>query len=90
MDSKKIFKPDPTLKLMDQVKQVLRYHHYAYRTEKTYCDWIVQYLKFFQFKQHPKDMGKFEIDKFLSHLATDRKVTASTQRQRFKFHRFSL
>ena len=90
MDSKKIFKPDPTLKLMDQVKQVLQYHHYAYRTEKTYCDWIVPYLKFFQFKQHPKDMGKFGIDKFLSHLATDRKVTASTQRQRFKFHRFSL
>jgi hypothetical protein len=32
------FKPDPNLKLMDQVRQVLRYHHYAYRTEQTYCN----------------------------------------------------
>ena len=32
------FEPDPNLKLMDQVKQVLRYHHYSYRTEKVYCD----------------------------------------------------
>lgn len=31
------FKPDPKLKLMDQVRQVLRYHHYAYRTEQSYC-----------------------------------------------------
>ena len=40
------FKPDPKLKLMDQVRKVLRYHHYAYRTEKTYCDWILRYIKF--------------------------------------------
>ena len=40
------FKPDPELKLMDQVRQVLRYFHYAYRTEQSYCDWIVRYLKF--------------------------------------------
>ena len=32
-------------KLMDQVREVLRYHHYAYRAEKTYCDWIAQYIK---------------------------------------------
>ncbi len=40
------FKPDPQLKLMDQVRQVLRYFHYAYRTEQTCCDWILRYLKF--------------------------------------------
>ena len=39
--NKSIFKPDQKLKLMDQVRQVLRYHHYAYRTEQTYCDWII-------------------------------------------------
>ncbi len=39
------FKPDADARLMDQVKEVLRYHHYAYRTEQTYCDWIVRYLK---------------------------------------------
>ncbi|VGO23356.1 hypothetical protein SCARR_05463 [Pontiella sulfatireligans] len=36
MENKKKFKPDPDLKLMDQVREVLRYHHYAYRTEQTY------------------------------------------------------
>lgn len=45
---------------MDQVRQVMRYHHYAYRTEKTYSDWILRYIKFFSAKYHPKDMGKKE------------------------------
>ncbi len=41
------FEPDADARLMAQVKEVLRYHHYAYRTEQTYCDcdWIVRYLK---------------------------------------------
>ena len=54
---------------MDQVRQVLRYPHYAYRTENTYCDWIVRYIKYFGAKKHPRDMGKNEIDTYLSHLA---------------------
>lgn len=78
MENKPKFRPDPGLKLMDQVRQVLHYHHYAYRTEQTYCDWIVRYIKYFGAKKHPQDMGKTEIDGFLSHLATDRKVSAST------------
>jgi len=81
MENKAKFRPDPHLKLMDQVRQVLRYHHYAYRTEQTYCDWIVRYIKFFGSKKHPRDMGKPEIDAYLSHLATEQKVSASTQRQ---------
>jgi len=81
MENKRKFRPDPSLKLMDQVRQVLRYHHYAYRTEQTYCDWIVRYIKYFGAKKHPQDMGKTEIDAYLSHLATERKVSASTQRQ---------
>ena len=80
MDGKK-FRPDPKLKLMDQVRQVLRYHHYKYRTEQTYCDWIVRYLKYHNCRKHPREMGKPEIESFLSHLASDRKVAASTQRQ---------
>ena len=76
MDSKKRFKPDPQLRLMDQVKQVMRYHHYAYRTEKTYTDWILRYIKFFSAKYHPKDMGKKEIESFLSNLATKENVSA--------------
>lgn len=81
MEIKKKFRPDPNLKLMDQVRQVLRYYHYAYRTEQTYCDWIVRYIKFFNNQKHPKDMGKREIEVFLSHLATKENVAASTQRQ---------
>jgi integrase len=75
------FKPDPKLKLLDQVREVLRYHHYAYRTEKTYCDWILRYIKFHGGKIHPAQMGKTQIDAFLSHLATQGIVSASTQRQ---------
>jgi len=75
------FKPDPELKLMDQTRQVLRYHHYAYRTEQTYCDWIMRYIKFHGGKTHPAQIGKIQIDAFLSHLATHHKVSASTQRQ---------
>ena len=81
MESKPKFKPDTGLKLMDQVRQVLRYYHYAYRTEQTYCDWIVRFIKFHGSKRHPKDMGKAEVEGFLSHLASKGKVSASTQRQ---------
>ncbi|MBP8646341.1 MAG: integron integrase [Syntrophobacteraceae bacterium] len=83
MESKGKFRPDPDLRLMDQVRQVLQYHHYAYRTEKAYCDWILRFIKFHGSRTHPRDMGKVEIDAFLSHLATELKVSASTQNQAF-------
>ena len=41
------FKPNPDLKLMDQVREVLRYHHYAYRTEQSYCQSILRYIRFY-------------------------------------------
>ncbi|MFQ5637796.1 MAG: integron integrase [bacterium] len=81
MENKQKFKPNPDAKLMDQVREVLRYHHYSYRTEQTYCKWIRRYVKFHGGKTHPRDMGKREIEAFLSHLATEGKVSASTQRQ---------
>lgn len=81
MESNLKFKPDPDLKLMDQVRQVLRYHHYAYRTEQTYRDWILRYIRFHGANKHPENMGKIEIDAFLSHLAVNRKVSAATQKQ---------
>ena len=73
MENKPKFKPNPELRLMDQVRQVLRYHHYSYRTEQTYCDWIIRFVKFQGYQKHPKDMGKSEIEAFLSHLATNPK-----------------
>ncbi|MFO7750093.1 MAG: phage integrase N-terminal SAM-like domain-containing protein, partial [Desulfobacteraceae bacterium] len=69
------------LKLMDQVRQILRYHHYSYRTEQTYCAWISRYIKYHGCEKHPAQMGKNEIESFLSHLAVDGKVSASTQKQ---------
>lgn len=81
MESKPKFRPDSNLRLMEQVKQALRYYHYAYRTEQTYCDWILRYVKFHGGKTHPKDMGKEKVEGFLSHLASHGKVSVSTQRQ---------
>ena len=66
---------------MDQVRETLRYYHYAMSTEKTYCQWIVRYVHFYGAKRHPKDMGSREVERFLSHLAMRGKVAASTQRQ---------
>jgi integron integrase len=75
------FRPDPNSKLMDQVREVLRYYHYAYRTEQTYCDWIKRYLKYYEYRRHPREMDERDIEAFLSHLATSGKVAAATQRQ---------
>ena len=83
MEGKKKFRPSSDLKLMGQVREVLRYHHYAYRTEQTYCDWIKRYLKFHGMKRHPQEMGSAEAERYLSDLATKGKVAASTQRQAF-------
>jgi integrase len=71
-----------SLRLMDQVREVLRFHHYAFNTEKSYVSWILQYIRFNN-KKHPKDMGKYEVELFLSHLAINRGVSASTQNQAF-------
>jgi len=71
-----------SLRLMDQVREVLRFHHYALNTEKSYVSWILQYIRFNN-KRHPKDMGKHEVEAFLSHLALDRGVSASTQNLAF-------
>ena len=51
-NSKKIFRPNPELRLLDQVREVLRYYHYAYKTEQTYCEWIIRYIKFFNNEKH--------------------------------------
>jgi len=75
------FHPNPGLNLMDQVREVLRYHHYAYRTEQTYCTWILRYIHHFGGKTHPKMLGANDVERFLSHLATEGQVSASTQRQ---------
>jgi len=66
---------------MDQVRETLRYYHYAYRTESTYSQWILRYIRFYGGKTHPEKLGTEHIERFLSHLAVNGKVSASTQRQ---------
>lgn len=73
--------PSPRpVKLMDQVRERLRVKHYSLSTEKTYCLWIRSFIRHHNLR-HPRDMGAAEVESYLSHLATDREVSASTQNQ---------
>ena len=81
MENKIKFKPNPEYRLMDQVREVLRYYHYSYSTEQAYSAWIVQYIKFYESKVHPKNMGKKEVERFLSYLTETKNVAAATQSQ---------
>ena len=65
-------------KLLDQVRDKLRVKHYSIRTEQTYSGWIKRYI-YFHGKRHPKDMGAAEIEAFLTYLAVEGNVSASTQ-----------
>jgi len=67
-------------KLLEQVVARLRVKHYSLRTEKVYVDWIKRFI-WFHGKRHPKEMGVVEVEAFLSHLAVERSVSASTQNQ---------
>ncbi len=81
MEVKEKFKPNQEYQLMDQVREVLRYYDYSYRTEQTYSSWILRYIKFYGVKTNPKDMGKDEVERFLSYLTEKRDVSAATQKQ---------
>ena len=65
-------------KLLDQLRSAIRARHYSIRTEEAYVQWIKRYILFHN-KRHPKDMGAPEINAFLSHLAVNNNVAASTQ-----------
>ena len=70
----------PKPRLLDRVRAAIRARHYSRRTEKAYVAWIRRYI-FFHDKRHPADMGAPEVTRFLSSLAVDGKVAASTQNQ---------
>lgn len=72
--------PPTEPKLLDQVRTLIRTMHYSIRTEQAYVDWIRRFILFHK-KRHPAQMGKAEIEEFLTHLAVDRRVAASTQSQ---------
>ncbi|GIV63369.1 MAG: integron integrase [Bellilinea sp.] len=76
--------PDPSSpkpkKLLDQLRDAIRLKHYSYSTEKTYLHWVRRYILYHN-KRHPAEMGIAEIEAFLTHLAKDEHVSASTQNQ---------
>jgi len=69
-------------KLLDLVRDKIRFKHYSIATEKTYVHWIKHYI-FFHNKKHPVEMAKNEIEEYLTFLATKKRVSPSTQNQAF-------
>lgn len=67
-------------KLLDQFRHELRFEHYALSTERAYVDWVYQFI-LFNTKRHPAEMGAAAIKRFLTYLAVERHVAASTQNQ---------
>lgn len=67
-------------RFLDLVRERIRVKHYSIRTEEAYVGWIKKFI-FFHNKRHPAEMGKLEMEQFLTHLAVDKNVAASTQNQ---------
>jgi integron integrase len=70
----------PPVRLLDRLREAIRLRHYSYRTEQAYVDWSRRFI-LFHGKRHPMELGAREVTDFLSHLANDRHVSASTQAQ---------
>lgn len=68
--------PSPFLQ---SIQNEIRLRGYSYKTEKTYLNWIRQYI-YFNRKQHPRELGTEEVKAFLTHLAVDRHVAVNTQK----------
>lgn len=66
--------------LLDQTRNALRLKHYSIRTEQSYLDWIERFIRF-NGNCSPQDMGRVQVQAFLTHLAVEKNVAASTQNQ---------
>jgi site-specific recombinase XerD len=66
--------------VLDQVRQVLRLRHYSPRTEESYVNWARRFFRFHQLR-HPRTMGTAEVEQFLTHLAVEGNISASSQNQ---------
>ena len=69
-------------KLLDLVRDKIRVKHYSYSTEKNYIFWIKQYI-FYHDKKHPLEMGKPEIEQFLTHLDVEKKSFSNDTKSSF-------
>ncbi len=67
-------------RLLDRIREVIRCKHYSLRTEETYVDWARRFVRFCDLR-HPRDCGAPEVAAFLTHLANEGRVSASTQNQ---------
>jgi site-specific recombinase XerD len=72
--------PQNKPKLLDQVRAVIRRKHFSIRTEQSYVDWIRRFILFHN-KRKPREMAEAKVTEFLTHLARDGRVAASTQNQ---------
>ena len=69
-------------KILDQVRDTMRLHHYSIHTERTYLDWIKRYIAFHRMKSRDElAAGESKIEAFLTHLAVDARVASATQNQ---------
>ena len=69
-------------RLLEQVRDAIRVRHYSIRTEQAYVQWVRRFI-LFHGKRHPSELGKPEVEAFLTHLAVVGNVAASTQNQAF-------
>jgi integron integrase len=72
--------PHPAPRILEALRASIRMRHYSLRTERTYSHWVRRFIVFHGMR-HPREMGEVEITAFLSALATERNVAASTQNQ---------
>jgi integron integrase len=76
--------PNPKLKLLDQIREVMRLKHYSLRTERTYSDWVRRYVQFHRMRARAEMLpAEPKIEAFLSDLAVNGRVAVSTQNQAF-------
>ena len=68
------------MKLLEQLRSEIRVRHYSIRTEKAYCHWVTRYVHFHALR-HPCELSESHIGQFLSDLAVNGHVSASTQNQ---------
>ena len=72
--------PSAGAKLLDVARDRLRTQHYSHRTEVAYILWIRQFIRFHR-GRHPRELSAPDVEKFLTYLAVERHVAASTQNQ---------
>lgn len=74
-----VYVPGKPVKFIDQLRAFIRFRNLAYKTEKTYIHWIIRFIRFNNMK-HPSEMGAEEIERFLTHLSSNRSVSINTQK----------